>query len=267
MLSVIGLAIWLLALALQFADIGTARFDYRRLARGSRTVVRLHPVAWVVPLAALAIIGVGFGIAWGSQLWFVDEQPLAAMLVALLLTALVVGGWLVVTVAATNPASDSYRAIRDELVELRGARVQQEWVTSLRTRLEVLDDAGGRTMPPVDLSLRSTAGWVVRRPQRLIPPLLPMLSIVPLVIALPAHPEAGAWVAGAIGAIVLSVVLSVVGARRSLELLAAVREAQLQFRSEAEQLLAEAEKTSRKPVAGLGDRVTRALQILREQQG
>jgi len=59
---------------------------------------------------------------------------------------------------------------------------------------------------------------------------------------------------------------AVLGARASLVLLAAVRETQLQYRREAEQLLIEAEKTSRKPVAGLGERVTRALQILREQQ-
>jgi hypothetical protein len=266
MLSVIGLAVWLLALALQFADIGTARLDYRRLARGNRTVVRLHPVAWVVPLAALAIVGLGFGIAWGSHLWFVEDRPVAALLVALLLAALVVGGWLVVTVAATNPAADSYRAIRDELVELRGARVQQEWVSGLRDRLIALDDAGGR-MPPVDLSLRSTALWVVRRPQRLIAPLLPLVTIIPLALAAGEHAEALPLIAAAIAAVVLSAVLSVVGARRSLELLAAVREAQVQFRSEAEQLLIEAEKISRKPVAGLGDRVTRALQILREQQG
>lgn len=267
MLSLIGLAVWLLALSLQFADIGTARFDYRRLARGNRTVVRLHPVAWVVPLAALAIVGLGFGIAWGAELWFGEDQPVAALLVALLLAALVVGGWLVVTVAATNPASDSYRAIRDELVELRGARVQQEWINGLRERLTALDDAGGRTIPPVDLSLKSTAGWIVRRPQRLIPPAIPLLTIIPLALAAGEHPEALPLIALGITAVVLSAVLSIVGARRSLELLAAVREAQVQFRSEAEQLLIEGEKISRKPVAGLGDRVTRALQILREQQG
>jgi hypothetical protein len=40
----------------------------------------------------------------------------------------------------------------------------------------------------------------------------------------------------------------------------------LKQRSEVEDLLIELEKSSRKGVAGLGDRVTRALQILREQQ-
>ena len=107
----------------------------------------------------------------------------------------------------------------------------------------------------------------MRRPQRLIPPAIPLLTIVPLAMAAGEHSEALPLIALAITAVVLSAVLSIVGARRSLELLAAVREAQVQFRSEAEQLLIEGEKISRKPVAGLGDRVTRALQILREQQG
>jgi hypothetical protein len=266
MLSAVGLIVWLAALSLQFADIGTARFDYRRLARGTRTVVRLHPVAWVVPLAAIAIIGLGFGIEFGTRLLFDEGNAVAALLVGVVLVAAVVGGWLLITVAATNPPADSYRAIRDELVELRGSRVQQEWLDALRARLEAIDDAGGRAIPPVELSLRSTAGWVVRRPQRLIPPLLPLVTIIPLVFAAAGDPS-GPWLlVAAILAIVLSAGLSVLGARRSLELLSAVREAQVQYRLEAEQLLIEAEKTSRKPVAGLGERVTRALQILREQQ-
>lgn len=267
MLSAVGLAGWLAALSLQFADIGTARFDFRRLARGTRTVVRLHPVAWVVPLAAIAIIGLGFGIDYGTRLLFDEGSPFPALIVGLVLVAAVVGGWLIITVAATNPPADSYRAIRDELVELRGSRVQQEWLDGLRARLDTIDDAGGRAIPPVELSLRSTAGWVVRRPQRLIAPLVPLLTIIPLALATAGDPGYAWLFVAAIVATVLSAVLSVLGARRSLELLSAVREAQVQYRLEAEQLLIEAEKTSRKPVAGLGERVTRALQILREQQG
>ena len=38
---IIGFAVWLAAFSLQLADLGTARFDARRLARGKATSVRM----------------------------------------------------------------------------------------------------------------------------------------------------------------------------------------------------------------------------------
>jgi uncharacterized membrane protein YfbV (UPF0208 family) len=172
-----------------------------------------------------------------------------------------------VTSAVTSPASDSYRAIRDELAELRGAPVQQEWLDELRHRLSEIDDAIARTAAPPTDSWVSAARWVVRRPQRLLPVLAAILLLI--FAAIGASADAGHdWVTVAAAlSVVVSAGLAVLGARSSVALLSAVRETQLQYRSEAVQLIIEAEKTSRKKVAGLGDRVTRALQILREQQG
>ena len=256
------LVAWFAALSGQLADIGTARFDARLLARGSRTIVRLHAVAWVVPLAALIVIALSIGLDLAARLLFDEARITDALLLVAALVVLLVCGWLVITVAATRPAGDSYRAIRDELADAAGTRLQQERIDGLRVRLAAIDD-DRRAEPPAASSRRSAIGWVLRRPQRAIPTLV---ALVALVVAL-ATAAPGWSIAAILVAVVLSSVLAVTGARASLTLIAAVLATQVDYRSEVVHLLAEAEKISKKPVAGLGDRVTRALQILREQQG
>lgn len=267
MLPAAAFALWLVALSLQLADLGTARFDARRLARGTRSMVRLHPVAWVVPLAALVVVGLGLGLDWGTRLLFDDRQPLAAIVVAVTMLVGLVAAWLTITIAATRPAADSYRALRDELVDVAGTRVQQERINDMRARLAIIDADRDRTPPPHSASTAAVGLWVFQRPQRVLPPLSAALLLIFASIAAVEHPGRGFTVAAAIVALVLSTVLAIAGARASLVLLNAVRDTQLEYRAEVVHLITEAEKTSKKPVAGLGDRVSRALQILREQQG
>jgi hypothetical protein len=109
--------------------------------------------------------------------------------------------------------------------------------------------------------------YTARRPQRLLPPLAAVLLLVFASIAAAENSGREWTLAAAIVAVVLSTVLAVAGARASLVLLTAVRDTQVEYRAEVVHLLTEAEKISKKPVAGLGERVSRALQILREQQG
>lgn len=267
MLPAAALGLWLLALSLQLADLGTARFDARLLARGARTVVRLHAVAWVVPLAALVVVGLGLGLDWEARLLFDERDPLAAVVVAIVMLVGLVAAWLAITVAATRPAVDSYRALRDELMDVAGTRVQQERLDEMRARLSGIDDDRDRTPPSPTASTRTVALWVFRRPQRVLPPLAAVLLLVLASVAAAEHPGRGWTIAVAAVAVVLSTVLAIAGARASLVLLNAVRDAQVEYRAEVVHLLAEAEKISKKPVAGLGERVSRALQILREQQG
>ena len=259
--------LWLVALSLQLADLGTARFDARLLARGTRTVVRLHPVAWVIPLAALVVVGLGLGLDWEARLLFDERDPVAAVVVAIILLVGLVAAWLAITVAATRPAADSYRALRDELVDVAGTRVQQERLDEMRARLSSIDDDRDRRPPSPTASIRAVALWVFRRPQRVLPPLAAVLLLVFVCIAAAENPGREVTIAGAIAAVVLSTVLAIAGARASLVLLNAVRDTQVEYRAEVVHLLTEAEKISKKPVAGLGERVSRALQILREQQG
>ena len=258
--------LWLIALSFQLADLGTARFDARLLARGTRTVVRLHPVAWVVPLAALAVVGLGLGLDWEARLLFDDREPLAAVVVAIIMLVGLVATWLAITVAATRPAADSYRALRDELIDVAGTRVQQERLDEMRSRLATIDDDRDRTPPPHTASTAAVILWVFQRPQRVLPTLAGVLLLVVMSIAVAEHPGREATLDVAIVAVVASTVLAIAGARASLVLLNAVRDTQIEYRSEVAHLLTEAEKTSKKPVAGLGERVSRALQILREQQ-
>jgi len=255
-------ALWLIAFATQLADIGTARFDARRLARGTRSAVRLHPVAWTMPLGAIVIVATAMGADLAAQQVFELGAPLTALLTALSTAVVLVIGWLVIVGSVTRPAADSYRAIRDELVDLHGVRVHQDVLDELRLRIDAIEESGARREPPVDESLRSAVRWTPRRPQRLVPPVLALAATIALGVA-----GAPAWlVLLGVAAIAVSGAAAVAGARASLHLLAAVRATQLGYRAEALQLLVDAEKISRKRVQGLGDRVTRALQILREQQ-
>lgn len=265
--AAIAFVAWLGAFSLQLADLGTARFDSRRLARGTRTVVRLHPVAWVVPMTGFAIVGLGIGLDWVTRLLFEGQLVVPAILAAFLLGVGLVAAWLIVTVAITKPPADSYRAIRDELIDLAGTRVQQQWLDGLRARLLALDRAGDLAEHLPGPSFPAALGWVFRRPQRIVPPAFAVVLLVFVAIGSAADPVRAWAVVLAAFAVVLSCVLAVAGARASLTLVAAVREAQIEHRAELEHLLTEAERSSKKPVAGLGDRVTRALQILREQQG
>jgi hypothetical protein len=259
--------VWLVALSFQLADLGTARFDARLLARGTSTVVRLHAVAWVVPLAALVVVGLGLGLDWEARLLFDEREPLAAVVVAIIMLVGLVAAWLAITVAATRPAADSYRALRDELVDVAGTRVQQERLDGMRARLSAIDDYRERTPPPPGASTGAVALWVFQRPQRVLPVLAAVLQLVVVSIAAAEHSGRGLAIALAIAALVLSTGLAIAGARASLVLLNAVRDTQVEYRAEVVHMLTEAEKSSKKPVAGLGERVSRALQILREQQG
>lgn len=264
LLAALGLCAWLLALSFQLADVATAQFDLRRLARGARGTVRLHPVAWVVPFSAIAAVIGGVGVQFTAVL-AAATQFFASVIMGLLLVIWGVLAGLVISTALTRRAPDSYRAVRDELRESVGTRVRQEVLDELRVRLRVIDERTDRAAPVDPPSARSVGGWLLRRPQRLVPPLIATLTLLDLATGAIDGAGLPLILLAALAAIV-SGVLAAVGARLSLRLLARVRLAQGGHRIEAEHLLAEAEKTAKRRVAGLGDRVARALEILRRQQ-
>ena len=206
----IASALWFLALTLQLADLGSASFDFRRLARHARTVVRLHPVAWVVPVGATVLVGVGLGVDFAGRL-FEQDSPLGAIIVSTLLVVVAVAAWLVITVAVTRPSADSYRAIRDELLEHAGTRVQQDWLDELRVRLVDVDRDSERSKPPVAVTWGSAVRWVFVRTQRVVPPLFALGLLVTVCIAAAGDPRYAWIVIPASGALVLSCVLAVTG--------------------------------------------------------
>jgi hypothetical protein len=159
--------------------------------------------------------------------------------------------------ASRIPKLSAYAAIRDELLELTDARLSAEQLQGFRARLSELDDAEAARAVPVGRS--ATAQLWRGTPWRLVPV---VAALVPAVL-LAAEP----WLT--LAALVLPVIaylLALAAARASVAAAgarAAVRDAQ---RAEIDELLRHSARNARQPVAGLGDRVRRALTILREQQ-
>ncbi|MFZ2965104.1 MAG: hypothetical protein WA006_10540 [Rhodoglobus sp.] len=161
--------------------------------------------------------------------------------------------------ASRVPKLSAYAAIRDELEDVAHARLSAEQLTAFRTRLAALDEReSARTVP---LGRSATVQLWRGSPWRLIPA---VLALAPFALAVAAEPLA------AVASLVLpavAYVLALAAARASVAAAGAravVRDSQ---RAEIDELLREAAKSSRAPVAGLGDRVRKALHILREQQG
>ena len=145
-----------------------------------------------------------------------------------------------------------------------------------RTRLELKDIADRfRAVPPSGLQAVGFIGWSYAWAYlwrgnllRVCAPIIAFLSFaLALVIVIVTKDAASWWLPAALlVAFAVSSALAVVSARASLASKTAWHAVYLKQRTEVEDQLIELEKASRKGVAGLGDRVTRALQILREQQ-
>ena len=159
--------------------------------------------------------------------------------------------------ASVGRARDGLLPLLTELQDATGIRHTPEEVADYRERLDAL---AGEQTPPTDLSANA---WLWRRsPGRLVPVLLSAVAVVllfplalrsPLFLALLVLP-------------VVSYVLALAAARASVTAAAIAHVENARQRREIEALIEEAARSSRKKTAGLGDRVTRALQILREQQ-
>lgn len=163
----------------------------------------------------------------------------------------------VVLTASRLPQLSAFEAIKVELADAQGKRLTTEQLEAYRKQITALDEReAARAVPPG----RGANSQLWRgTPWRLVPV---ALSAVPILLT------SSEWPASliAIALPVLSYVLALAAARASVAASSAriaVHELQ---RVEIEDLLDRASRSSRKRVAGLGDRVTRALQILREQQ-
>ncbi|QYH36489.1 hypothetical protein [Salinibacterium sp. M195] len=260
-------ALWLISFSAQIADYATARFDHLRLARGVRTRLRLHPIAWTVPTAGLGIVAMTIAADWSTRLFFAEPtQAPAAILIALGTVAIAVAIVAIIAVVVVRPPADSYRLVRDELIESTGLRIHQDQVDEFRARVAAIDSSvHGR----VNADSTTTAAVVrlgVRTPHRLIGPLISIAFVVAAAVEMAQETSEPFVLALAIAAAVASVSVGALAARASLALAVSVRSTQDVYRGELMSLIVEAERSSKKRVAGLGDRVARALSILREQQ-
>jgi hypothetical protein len=160
--------------------------------------------------------------------------------------------------ASRIPQLSSYVALREELVDNADARLSREQLDGFRARLADLETAESARAVPAG---RSATSQLWRgTPWRLI---LVALAFVPFVLFVAPAGSPIALIALALP--VISYVLALAAARASVAAAGARSLVHDQQRSEIIDLLEVAARSSRAPVAGLGDRVRRALTILREQ--
>ncbi len=164
----------------------------------------------------------------------------------------------IVITASRLPQLSAFAAIRAELTDASGARLTAEQLVAFREQIAELDAReASRAVPP---GRGSTEQLWRGTPWRLAPVLL---SFVPVFLM------TEVWPLSLLALLlpVITYVLALAAARASVAASSARALLHEAHRAEIEELLDRAARASRKRVAGLGDRVTRALQILREQQG
>lgn len=163
--------------------------------------------------------------------------------------------------ASRVPQLSAFGVLRDELRDATGVRLSAEQLSDFRERLATLDEREAtRAVPPTRGANAHLWAGVPWQLAAVLGSLLPFLAVL---VADPTHP--GSALPGLLLP-VISYALALTVARASLAVAAARSGLHAQQRAEVAELLEHAAKNSRQRVAGLGDRVARALQILREQQ-
>lgn len=251
-LALLGTAAALVAVAFQFADAGTGWHDLRRAQSGN---LRLNPAAWAVTLVASAIVGLLIGVARVSDL-LREGEALPAIVVALELMTAITLVWLLVVRGVLRRTPSLYARLLDDLRKLEPeGKLTRSELDGLRARLVAAD----RARPSSRVTVRRL---ILGRPYRLLPPIV---SAAAVVFAILSRDVLSIVEVSAL--FVISIVFVVVGARLSVAARLAWREVADDERAVVVRLVEDAERRSAKRIEGLGDRVTRALQILREQQG
>ncbi|MEP6478037.1 MAG: hypothetical protein ABJB03_01495 [Rhodoglobus sp.] len=262
--------VWVLSLLFQLGDLGTSTFDASTAHDGERrgrvSRQRTRGLFWVVPFASVVLVGIGVGVDFASRLFFDLGQPLLGLVLALALGAAAAGAALVLIVGLVSDSAIDYRDLRDELRSAGTERISRDEIAGLRRWLAAIDGErrGGRARvpsTPAAIGYLFSAGIV-----RILPVLIGLAVSVAVVVAVGERQLPWLIVLGFLVP-VLSGGLAVAGSQAFLRAEAAWRDVHEKQRAETVRLLTELERRSVKRNAGLGDRVTRALQILREQQG
>ncbi|MBG6053909.1 hypothetical protein IWX81_000299 [Salinibacterium sp. CAN_S4] len=162
--------------------------------------------------------------------------------------------------ASKVPQLSSFSVLRDEVQDAAGARLSADQLGDFRRRLVALDEREAlRAVPQSrgsNAQLWRGVPWQLAAVAFSFLPALALLVNGPVVVVV------------LVGLLlpVISYVLALAVARASVAAAGARSNLHSHQRAEIAELLDTAAKSSRQKVAGLGDRVARALQILREQQ-
>ncbi|HEX4443833.1 MAG TPA: hypothetical protein VHZ81_09700 [Galbitalea sp.] len=258
--------VWLLVALLQLGDVATVFLDSRtardRDVPGRIARERTNELFWVIPVAALVALAIGLGIDHVGRYFFQRDNLALGTLFLLGLAVLVVGigAMTLAATAATDPIS--YSALRREMRDYEGERITPRQLTDFRRRVARID-ARTRSRSHPTRRLVTTP-----RVLRLLTIIVGLLVIVATWVAESRDPsdQTTSLVYVAILAPVLSALFAALAIRFSITSDAAWRRVYARQRADILKLLDGFERSTRKRVAGLGDRVARALKILGEQQ-
>lgn len=264
--------VWLLVALLQLGDVATAFLDSRtardRDVPGRIARERTNELFWVLPVAALVALGIGAAIDQAGR-YFVPGHSYAldslalAPLFLLGLAVLVIGvaTLALVAVAATDPIS--YSALRRELRDYEGERITPKQLDSFKARLTRIDRRTRSRMLPNRVLL--TTPSILRLATIVLG--LGVVAACGVAQAMDPSVATASLVFVAILAPVLSALFAALGIRFALSSDAAWRRVYARQRIDILKLLDEFDRSTRKRVPGLGDRVARALRILGRQEG
>lgn len=254
------LVLWLSALVFQVADIGTAWYDVR--SARTRTVQfsrrRAHEIFWVVPVAALAALITAFAVAVGAGMVLDRDWRLAGgVLLSLGVTVVVSVGLVIGLVRMLTRDVQGYAVLRFRVSDAKSRKVTKDDIERWRAEVDAIDAREA-------VRHEDVARWL-----RLIPIAFGVLALAAVWVAIAQDFSVTGWPFLALAALIppaLSIVLAARGARLSLRARAAWALVNGRQRTELVQAIDELERRTNRGVAGLSDRVNRALHILREQQ-
>jgi hypothetical protein len=275
--AAIFVGVWLLVALFQLGDVMTVFLDSRtardRDVPGRIARERTNELFWVVPVVAVVALGIGVGIDQaGRYAQLIEAVPGGgvrlgtldlATLFLLGLTVLVVGiaALTLAAVAATDHIS--YSALRREMREYEDERITPKQLDRFKRRLTRVDR---RTRSRAQAKPGSVTARLLTTPSilRLAAVLVGIAVVVTVAVAVSLHPSATTsslvWVS--LVAPVLSALLALLGIRFGLTSDAAWRRVYVHQRMDILKLLDGFERSTRKRVPGLGDRVAKALKIL-----
>jgi hypothetical protein len=276
-----ALILWLSLLTFQLADLGAQLLDFRRARFSAEKLVdphiRLSGLFWIFPFIAGLSVALLLGVDFAGHLIFLGAQPVEGAIILLWLVAFSLVVTVAIAFAFTRGSGPSYSSLRARLIDVGTQRVPSAQLEQYRRELADIDAHHNfRRDSPLGLSTIDSVHWATaarflrgRGWWRLAPAVIGLIPIVSVLFG-----GSGLITYGGVPLVVLFVVptpisllIAVTAARTALAATAAWNAVSQATRMEVEQLLARLDRTSRRGVAGLAERVARALQILREQQG
>ncbi len=251
----ISFAVWALALLLQLIDVITGH-QVKRAGRAAGTRDRDRILVWTIAVCAIVLVLLILGVDFSARLLVEGKQLLWGSLSLVALFAIGTVTALLAARALKRPQT-GYQVFRDELRAQAGSRIAKGRLADYRSWLANID---ARTN---DVRRRVILGRVVRA----IPVVIALLAFGSAVwsVVIGGMPLWSAFLC--LIPILLSAWLAVWGARAALARNLAIHAVHQKQRSEAILLLEDLDRRTPRKVAGLTERVSRALAILREQQG